>query len=191
MNCKYCNTYNPDGNRFCSNCGAPLEAREENARAESPFDGERRQNAESGQFGENPPFVGNTYEAPGYSQPYSPLQGEKQLKNTGPIISIILNIVFFNIIGLIFAILSLTNFNDYESALRHGNFGLAKDHGEKSKRYSRIANIFAIVCAVISVLSIIAVFVFTAFVAVKEGENIPYEDAFYEFEQFAAIMFSK
>ena len=49
------------------------------------------------------------------------------LNNSTAIISLIMNIVIFNIVGLIFAILSLVNYNDYEAALRTGNFLLAEN----------------------------------------------------------------
>lgn len=175
MYCKNCNAFNPEENRFCSNCGAPLEEQKnENAFGEQPPFGEQPQN--------------NGYTQPVYSEPYSQFQNEPEFKNTGSIVAIILNVVFFNIIGLILAVLSLTSFNDYESALRQRNFTSAREYKDKSKRYAKIADILAIINAVIGFLAIIGWIVFVAVVGFSEAGDIPYGDAFNEFEQFVMML---
>ena len=178
MYCKNCNAYNPDDSRFCSNCGAALEEQ----RGESIGSGQPHSTNVY-----NEPYSSNQYTAPGYSQPYSPLQDEAPFKNTNAIIAIILNVVFFNVIGLVLAILSLTNFNDYESALRQGNFPLAQTYKDKSKKYSKIAIILSIVIGEIEILCIIGWVVFMIFVVTREGGDFPTDGTFYEFEQFAMM----
>ena len=49
------------------------------------------------------------------------------INNSSAIISLIVNIAIFNIVGLIFAILSLMNYNNYEAAIRVCNFPLAAE----------------------------------------------------------------
>ena len=86
--------------------------------------------------------------------------------NTKAIIAIVLNIVIFNVIGLIFAILSLTNYNSYESAFRAGNIPLAEQLKAKSQKYSKIAIIlcivFAVIGAIAGIIAFISVFIFAA-----------------------------
>ena len=198
MNCKNCNTYNPESSFFCSNCGAPLEKAAEQPKEER-FSAEQPENPglHANQCNPNMQYNqnqyagqqtgGNQYGAPGYSQPYGQVYDETPLNNTNSIIAIILNVVIFNIIGLVLAVLSLTSFNDYESALRNGNFQLAQTYKEKSKRYSKIAIILSIVLGAITALCIVGWIVFVFLVIIKDGGDLPMEDAFNEFQQFAAM----
>lgn len=118
MYCKNCNSYNDEGSRFCNQCGAELER--ESEQSAQPYSGYTDQYSQ--------PYS-QTYSQPQpqYSQPAynTPAEPTPPLNNTMAIISIVLNVVIFNILGLIFAILSLTNYNDYESALRAGNLALS------------------------------------------------------------------
>ena len=88
------------------------------------------------------------------------------LNNSTAIISLIMNIVIFNIVGLIFAILSLVNYNDYEAALRTGNFLLAENRKNASKRYSKAAFIVAGIFLVIGIIAVVIFFVWTSIFSV-------------------------
>ncbi len=88
------------------------------------------------------------------------------LNNSTAIISLIMNIVIFNIVGLIFAILSLVNYNDYEAALRKGNFLLAENRKNASKRYSKAAFIVAGIFLVIGIIAVVIFFVWTSIFSV-------------------------
>ena len=77
-----------------------------------------------------------------------------------------MNIVIFNIVGLIFAILSLVNYNDYEAALRTGNFLLAENRKNASKRYSKAAFIVAGIFLVIEIVAVVIFFVWTSIFSV-------------------------
>ena len=88
------------------------------------------------------------------------------LNNSTAIISLIMNIVIFNIVGLIFAILSLVNYNDYEAALRKGNFLLAENRKNASKRYSKAAFIVAGIFLVIGIMAVVIFFVWTSIFSV-------------------------
>ena len=88
------------------------------------------------------------------------------LNNSTAIISLIMNIVIFNIVGLIFAILSLVNYNDYEAALRTGNFLLAESRKNASKRYSKAAFIVAGIFLVIGIIAVVIFFVWISIFSV-------------------------
>ena len=147
MYCPSCNSYNDDASRFCSNCGAPLQKQQ----ADRPEAGAWQAQAQ----GEYAPQE-NAY---AYQQPYQPTyavppaEPTKPLTMTTPVVAIILNVVFFNIIGLIFAVLSLVNYNNYTSELHRGGIDLAETYKRKSRTCSKVA----IVLAVITILCIVAV----------------------------------
>ena len=94
------------------------------------------------------------------------------LNNSTAIISLIMNIVIFNIVGLIFAILSLVNYNDYEAALRTGNFLLAENRKNASKRYSKAAFIVAGIFLVIGIIAVVIFFVWTSIFSVGVFQTI-------------------
>ena len=94
------------------------------------------------------------------------------LNNSTAIISLIMNIVIFNIVGLIFAILSLVNYNDYEAALRKGNFLLAENRKNASKRYSKAAFIVAGIFLVIGIMAVVIFFVWTSIFSVGVFQTI-------------------
>lgn len=172
MYCKNCNSYNDDNSRFCCQCGAQLEV----PAASSP---QSEQTYAAPQNG-----------APQYSQPnyYAP-QGEPtpSLNNTMAIVSIVINIVFFNVIGLIFAILSLTNYNSYESALRAGNIALAEQFKAKSKKFSKVAIVLVIVMTVLAFISGIALVIV---LAVTGAQTVDFSSPFtyeYGYESFMMI----
>lgn len=79
------------------------------------------------------------------------------LNNGTAVVSLILNIAFFNILGLVFAILSLINYNNYESAVRAMNFTLAESYKGYAKKYSKIAIVIAVAFLAVEIIIAIAV----------------------------------
>ena len=147
MYCPSCNSYNDDASRFCSNCGAPLQKQQ----ADRPEAGAWQAQAQ-GEYA--PQENAYAYQQP-YQQTYAapPAEPTKPLTMTTPVVAIILNVVFFNILGLIFAVLSLVNYNNYSSEKMRGGIELAETYKRKSRTYSTVA----IVLAVITILCIVAV----------------------------------
>lgn len=154
MYCSSCNSYNDDSSRFCSNCGAPLQKQQ----AEQP-DAGSWQAPPQGEYA--PQQNAYTYQQP-YQPTYQAPAGEptKPLTMTTPVVSIILNVVFFNIIGLIFAVLSLINFNNYSSEKLRGAIELAETYKRKSRTYSKVAIVFAVLTFLFCIGIVVAAVVF-------------------------------
>ena len=194
MYCKNCNAYNDDGSRFCCQCGAELEAPAASQQSEQTY--VAPQNDVNTGYADQYSSAQQSYGAPQYGEPqysqpnYGAPQGETtpSLNNTMAIVSIVLNIVVFNVIGLIFAILSLTNYNSYESALRAGNIALAEQLKAKSKKYSKVAIVLVIVMAVLAVIAGIVAFVMF-FIVGSQGSG--FDDPFeyeYGYENFMMML---
>lgn len=191
MYCKNCNAYNDDNSRFCCQCGAQLEKSEGNDYSapqgaeengfKNQYSAEPRQDfysSEQDQGCSQPQYSQPNYGVP-MNEPTAPLN------NTMAIISIVINVVVFNIIGLIFAILSLTNYNSYEEALRARNFALSEEYKIKSKKYSKISIAVAIVMAVLAVVGGIITFVLIFRVGTKNAEEFASSSGFlYDYENF-------
>ncbi len=94
------------------------------------------------------------------------------INNSSAIISLIVNIAIFNIVGLIFAILSLMNYNNYEAAIRVCNFPLAENYKNASKKYSKIALIFAGLLFAAEIVVVIIVFICTSILSVGVLNNV-------------------
>lgn len=182
MICKNCNSYNSENSRFCNNCGAALDAGEQQTGNENPV---AEQQYSGNQYSR--PYNENRYGEPGYSQPYPPMQDEMPLRNTNAIIAIILNVVIFNVLGLVFAVLSLTNYNDYEAAMMSSNYAFAQTYKEKSKRYSKIAIIISIGTAVLAVLAVICWLVFMGFL-IFNGDAEEFAVNVQEFENYMSTL---
>ena len=150
MYCPSCNSYNDDNSRFCSNCGAPLQFQQQ---AEQPNPGAFEQQQQSSYNYQQPPYQ------PPYRQPAG-AEPTKPITMATPVVAIILNIVFFNVIGLILAILSLVNFNNYTSELNRGGFELAETYKRKAKTFATIADVLAIVWIVLVAIAVVAFIVF-------------------------------
>ncbi len=156
MYCSRCNAYNDDNARFCNNCGMELTAPQNEYRQEQPnyqeaagnvppqenFNNNFNQNANGNQTPNSAPF-NSPYGQPMYHS--APVR----YSNTMPIIAIVASIINFNILGIVFAFISLAKYNKQEEAARMGNFLAASEFGKSSRTYS-------IVSLVISIVSIIA-----------------------------------
>ena len=155
MYCPSCNSYNDDNSRFCSNCGAPLQR----PQPEQPTAGAYEAPQQQGSY--TPPQNDYAYQQP-YQQTYqTPLaEPTKPLTMTTPVVSIILNVVFFNIIGLIFAVLSLINYNNYSSEKLRGAIELAETYKRKSRTYSKVAIVFAVLTILLCIGIVVAAVVF-------------------------------
>ena len=178
MYCKNCNSYNDDNSRFCNQCGAELEREpEQSAQPDSGYTDQYSQPYSQPYSQQQPQYFQPAYNTT--AEPTAPLN------NTMSIVAIVLNIVVFNIIGLIFAILSLTNYNSYESALRAGNLALSEQLKAKSKKYSKVAIILCIVVAVLGLIAGIIAFVSVFFFAANQDTSTLDPEFFDEFEIFS------
>ena len=139
MYCSNCNQYNDDRNRFCAFCGAPLQKQQ----TETPNAGsyQAQQPQSFGAPDEGSYQAQQNYQQPQqtYQQPWQPPQNEltKPITMATPVVSLILNIVFFNPVGLILAVLSLLNFNNYTSEKNRGAMENAETYKHKSKTFAR------------------------------------------------------
>ena len=187
MYCKNCNSYNDDNSRFCCQCGAQLEPAVSSEQSGQEYAAPQNNSGYADQYSS----ARADYSNPQYAQPNYGTQTEPTapLNNTMAIVSIVINIVIFNVLGLIFAILSLTNYNSYESALRAGNFTLSEQLKARSKKYSKVAIIIAIVMAVLAVIAGIVAFV--AFFLSAGGISGGFDDPFeyeYGYENFMMML---
>lgn len=191
MYCKNCNAYNDDNSRFCCQCGAQLEKSEGNDYSapqgaeengfKDQYSAEPRQDFYSSE--QNQDYSQPQYSQPNYGVPMN--EPTAPLNNTMAIVSIVLNIVFFNVIGLILAILSLTNYNSYESALRARNYALSEQFKAKSKKYSKVSIILVIVMAVLAVVLGILAFVYAFVIGSRAVESGYYTETFpFDFENY-------
>lgn len=156
MYCPSCNSYNDDSSRFCANCGAPLQKQQ----AEQPNTGSWEAPQQPQPQQPEQPYQ-QSYQQP-YQAPYPPSAAEptKPLTMTTPVVAIILNVVFFNIIGLILAVLSLVNYNNYSNEKLRGGIELAETYKRKSKTLATVADVLAILTLLFFVALIIAAVVF-------------------------------
>jgi len=179
MYCPSCNSYNDDNNRFCASCGAPLHKQQ----TEQPEAG----SWEPQQTGDYQQSYAQSYQQ-SYQQPYQqPYQGAyqpgyaplaeptKPVTSTRPIVALILNIVFFNFIGLIFAVLSFVNYNNYTSERNRGGIELAEAYKRKCKTYATVADVLAIL-TLLFILAAIAAAVIFGLVSVSGGApDLPFD----------------
>ena len=132
MYCPYCNSVNSDDSRFCSHCGAAL-------------------NTNSG----GNQYNGQSYGQQTYNQNFNNVEPTPPMSIAAPIIAIVINVVFPNIIALIFGILSMVNYNRYENDIRSGNIVSAEVNKHKAKKDAKIAIILAIVLGILGIAAII------------------------------------
>ena len=142
MYCSNCNQYNDDRNRFCAFCGAPLQKQQTETPNAGSYQAQQPQQS--------------------YQQPWQPPQNEltKPITMATPVVSLILNIVFFNPVGLILAVLSLLNFNNYTSEKNRGAMENAETYKHKSKTFAVIANVLAVLTFILLVAAVVAIVVF-------------------------------
>lgn len=181
--CKNCGNENNDMSVYCSACGSLLDgnrAYTENGNTQNEaFSG---QNSYSNQRYE--PYGQNSqqYGSGGYGQQqngyYAPMPTPNVTKNK-VIAALVIGILFGGIIGIIFAVLALVAYGDYESAVARGDFSTATLKCEKIKTYNKIAWIFDIIGIAAVILGIIAFICVTVFAVSFGGTDIPTD--FFEF----------
>ena len=129
MYCPNCNQYNDDQNRFCAFCGTPLQKQQTEMPNTGSYQSQQPQSFGAPDEGSYQPQQSYQQPQQGYEQPQAPYQQTwqppqseltKPISMATPVVSLILNIVFFNPVGLILAVLSLLNFNNYTSEKNRG-----------------------------------------------------------------------
>lgn len=156
MYCNRCNFHNDDNAKFCNNCGAPLERPQDNPPPPpqgnfTPYNEPPHDASANGQ----PDF---NYGMP-YNTPYTQPQGFSrpgEYTNLIPIIAIIMGLLSMNLIALIFGIISLVKFNDYDKSRFYPNGFLDERAGRLSKTLGIAAIVIACISLVLSVISLIA-----------------------------------
>ena len=164
------------------------EAQQSNQQAQSPDEGsyqsqqsyQQAQSPDEGSYQSQQSYQqaqspdSGSYQSQPYQQPYQPpyqppFEPTQPITMATPVVAIILNIVFFNIIGLVLSVLSLVNFNNYISERNRGGIDLAETYKHKSKTFATIADILA---AVTFVLIVIAVVAFVVFGVMRGGNGV-------------------
>ena len=130
--CTNCGKENADNCTYCSACGTYLK--------ENEFENGQTANNFSSQYNSN------TYVA----MPQPPVT------KTKIIVALVLGALFGGMIGLIFAVLALIAYSDYENAMARNDFTTAKLKCEKIKTYNTVAWVFDIIGIVLVSLAIIA-----------------------------------
>lgn len=88
---------------------------------------------------------------------YAPM--EKKYSNTMPIVSVILALLNFNILGIILSVLSLKNYNIAEGALFVHNLSDYEKYGRKSRKLSKAAIVITVILMILRPLFVMMVFV--------------------------------
>lgn len=180
--CKNCGNENADMSVYCSACGSILDENGAYTKSESSnYEDINRQNNSSnheyGSYGQ----AGSQNSSNGYNQYpyYAPMPTLNVTKNK-VIAALIIGILFGGIVGIIFAVLALVAYGDYESAVARSDFATATLKCEKIKTYNKIAWIFDIIGIIAVVLGIIAFICFTVLAVSFGGSDVPL-DFFEEF----------
>lgn len=189
MYCPNCNAFNDDNAKYCLNCGHELPdpataqkpvappqpaAEPQQPQADSYQQNWNPQQPQQGAYQQNQ----NPQQDP-YRQSWDP-QGQqfapqgKQPTNVLSIVSIVLSILFGNLISLILAILSLVNFNNYEAAQRRMDFTGAQMYADKSRKLGIAAIVLAVIGLIFLILAIVAFFVFGV-MSYSGGAPTPFE----------------
>ena len=137
MLCPNCRSVQPDGADYCSVCAV-------NMRAYAP------------PYGQAQP----TYQPPPPPQYQAAPNGAVNDYMTLSVISLIANILFFNLIGLVFAVIALISAGKVKSSLMVGDYMTA----QSSSSTAKVCGIIGLVCAGLVLLFWILYFLF--FVAV-------------------------
>ncbi|MGN0467935.1 MAG: hypothetical protein ACI4GY_04325 [Acutalibacteraceae bacterium] len=73
----------------------------------------------------------------------------KEYPSTTPIVSVVLSFVFFNIIGIILSVMSLSKYNKYEQALFSGDMQKAQVLAKSSKKLAKAAIVITVLIMII------------------------------------------
>ena len=133
MLCPNCRSVQPDGADYCSVCAV-------NMRAYAP------------PYGQAQP----TYQPPPPPQYQTAPNGAVNDNMTLSVISLIANILFFNLIGLVFAVIALISAGKVKSSLMVGDYMTA----QSSSNTAKVCGIIGLVCAGLVLLFWILYFLF-------------------------------
>lgn len=153
--CNRCNSYNDDSANYCSNCAAPLneqsthQAEFENQNQSQRTDYNQYQQYQNSQQYQNQYQYQNNgqYQNPNYQNygNYQNVYGQPMpaQSNTLAIVATVIAVLTGNILGIIFGVLAIVKFNDYERLNRFGNFADAQIMAKKSKNNAIISIVFS------------------------------------------------
>ena len=181
MICKNCGSQNDDGSLFCYQCGCSFEGTdnqdqgnnydysqqngfqpsggyEQNYNSQPNYNGQQSyqnyQNAQGNNNGYNPnPQNQNGNNAYNYNQNYNFAPVDTSVLKKGSIIAaLVVGILIQNLFAIIFSIIALVRCNEFESAVRMGNYPLADQKRENVNSMRKWAWIFCIIGIVLYVI---------------------------------------
>ncbi len=197
--CKNCGFQNDDLSVYCSSCGSLLDSAGTrfDSTQETPNDsGAYQQNGysqaeHSSNAGQNQ-YSQNNYNYGSQQYAYSP--EPKVSTSKGMVIaSLVVGLFLGGLIGVVFAVLALVAYGDYESAVLRRDFVTAAEKSEKIKKYNKLAWIFDFIGIALVVIAVIFTFA-AGFLFVSQGgagtlTDIPTDFFEYGFGNFESEVF--
>ena len=152
--CSNCGAKNEDDSLFCSSCGMRMEKTSQFNGADTNYEGF---GANSDAYSQNPGGYNGAY-GQGYNQYSAPVQIPSKTK---VIVGLVLGVLFGGGIGLVFAILALVLYSDYENAIARQDMDTALLKAKKVKTYNKIAWVFIIIGIVAVAIAVAGMIVLT------------------------------
>lgn len=114
----------------------------------------------------------------------------KKYSSTVPIVATVLSFLNFNILGIIFSVLSLKYYNAAQAAFFDGDGALYEKLGAKSKRFSKVSLVITILVMIIRPIFIIVCFAIGADTMGIFGESGMFSDMAQEATQAVKAVIS-